>query len=102
MHINLMCLTCSSTDACGEFSFLQLEYFETVLNPYFTSNARESFKSLQGMLLEKATESVTEAAEQPVHNRRPARGVEDGTADDRQQGISVSPDDLIVSGYSLL
>ncbi|KAJ8446043.1 hypothetical protein Cgig2_017545 [Carnegiea gigantea] len=74
---------------------LELEYFETVLNPYFTSNARESFKSLQGMLLEKATESVTEAAEQPAHNRRPARGVEDGTADDRQQGISVSPDDLI-------
>lgn len=74
---------------------LELEYFETVLNPYFTSNARESFKSLQGVLLEKATESVTEAAEQPVHNRRPARGGEDGTADDRQQGISVSPDDLI-------
>lgn len=74
---------------------LELEYFETVLNPYFTPNARESFKSLQGMLLEKATESVTEAAEQPVHSRRPARGGEDGIADDRQQGISVSPDDLI-------
>ncbi|KAE9466284.1 hypothetical protein C3L33_01808, partial [Rhododendron williamsianum] len=39
---------------------LELEYFETILNPHFTSDARESLKSLQGVLLEKATESVTE------------------------------------------
>lgn len=74
---------------------LQLEYFETILNPYFTSDARESLKSLQGVLLEKATESVSEAVENPGHHRRPTRGSEDAL-DDRQQGMSVSPDDLIV------
>lgn len=78
---------------------MQLEYFETVLNPYFTNDARESLKSLQGMLLEKATESVTEAAENPGHHRRPTKGTDDTLVDERQQGISVSPDDLIVSEY---
>ncbi|GMN51854.1 hypothetical protein TIFTF001_020998 [Ficus carica] len=73
---------------------LELEYFETILNPYFTSDARESLKSLQGVLLEKATESVSEAVENPGHHRRPTRGSEDAL-DDRQQGMSVSPDDLI-------
>ena len=64
------------------------------MNPYFTPDARESLKSLQGVLLEKATESATEAVENPGHHRRPTRGSED--ADDRQQGLNVSPDDLIV------
>lgn len=75
---------------------LQLEYFETILNPYLTPDARESFKSLQGVLLEKATENVTEAVENPGHQRRPTRGSEDALTDDRQQGMTVSPDDLIV------
>ncbi|XP_038699428.1 exocyst complex component SEC5A-like isoform X2 [Tripterygium wilfordii] len=74
---------------------LELEYFETILNPYFTDDARESLKSLQGLLLEKATESVTEAVENPGHHRRPTRGSEDALADERQQGMTVSPDDLI-------
>ncbi|KAJ4966376.1 hypothetical protein NE237_018225 [Protea cynaroides] len=74
---------------------LELEYFETVLNPYFTPEARESFKSLQGVLLEKASESVIESSENPGHHRRPTRGSEDGIVDERQQGMSVSPDDLI-------
>ncbi|XP_058179698.1 exocyst complex component SEC5A-like isoform X2 [Rhododendron vialii] len=74
---------------------LELEYFETILNPHFTSDARESLKSLQGVLLEKATESVTEAIETPSHHRRPTRGSEDALSDDRQQGMTVSPDDLI-------
>ncbi|XP_062163436.1 exocyst complex component SEC5A-like [Alnus glutinosa] len=73
---------------------LELEYFETVLNPYFTPDARESLKSLQGVLLEKATESMTETMENPGHHRRPTRGSEDALADDRQ-GMAVSPDDLI-------
>ena len=76
--------------------FLQLEYFETILNPYFTHAARESLKSLQGVLLEKATESVTESIETPTHSRRTTRGSEDTLSDDRQQGMTVSPDDLIV------
>jgi len=75
---------------------LQLEYFETILNPYFTSDARDSLKALQGLLLEKATESVTDAVENAGHSRRPTRGSEDAV-DDKQQGISVSPDELIVS-----
>ncbi|XP_030544043.1 exocyst complex component SEC5A-like isoform X2 [Rhodamnia argentea] len=74
---------------------LELEYFEFVLNPYFTADARESLKSLQGVLLEKATESMSEAAENPGHNRRSTRGSEDALADERQQGMGVSPDDLI-------
>ncbi|RXH93157.1 hypothetical protein DVH24_013733 [Malus domestica] len=73
---------------------LELEYFETILNPYFTADARESMKSLQGVLLDKATESVSENAENPGHNRRATRGSEEA-ADDRQDGMSVSPDDLI-------
>ncbi|KAH7519110.1 hypothetical protein JRO89_XSUnG0134600 [Xanthoceras sorbifolium] len=74
---------------------LELEYFETILNPYFTHDARESLKSFQGVLLEKATESVAEAVENPGHHRRPTRGSEDALADERQQGMTVSPDDLI-------
>lgn len=75
---------------------LELEYFETILNPYFTPEARESLKSLQGVLLDKATESVAEIVkESPSHQRRPTRGSDDVLADDRQQGMTVSPDDLI-------
>ncbi|KAK3030351.1 hypothetical protein RJ639_038307 [Escallonia herrerae] len=74
---------------------LELEYFETILNPYFTPDASESLKSLQGVLLEKVTESVTETIETPTHHRRPTRGSDDVLADDRQHGMSVSPDDLI-------
>ncbi|XP_027364012.1 exocyst complex component SEC5A-like isoform X3 [Abrus precatorius] len=73
---------------------LELEYFETILNPYFTSDARDSLKSLQGLILEKATESVTDAVDNPGHNRRPTRGSEDAIADDKQ-GSTVSPDELI-------
>ncbi|KAL2324713.1 hypothetical protein Fmac_023771 [Flemingia macrophylla] len=73
---------------------LELEYFETILNPYFSSDARDSLKSLQGLLLEKATESVTDAVDNPGHNRRPTRGSEDAVADDKQ-GTTVSPDELI-------
>ncbi|KAG5246046.1 Exocyst complex component Sec5 family protein [Salix suchowensis] len=71
---------------------LELEYFETILNPYLTPDARESIKSLQGVLLEKATESV----ENPGYHRRSTLGSEDALADDRQQGMTVSPDDLIL------
>lgn len=81
--------------------FLQLEYFETVLNPYFTSDARDSLKSLQGLLLEKATESVTDAVDNPGHNRRATRGSEDALVDDKQQGTSISPDELIVRCWLL-
>ncbi|XP_044475381.1 exocyst complex component SEC5A-like [Mangifera indica] len=72
---------------------LELEYFEVILNPYLTLVAMESLKSFQGMLLEKATESVSEAMENPGHHRRPTRGSEE--ADERQPGMTVSPDDLI-------
>ncbi|EOY16696.1 Exocyst complex component sec5 isoform 1 [Theobroma cacao] len=86
----------SSLDANGFCQLmLELEYFETILNPCFTADARESMKSLQGVLLEKATESISEIVENPGHHRRPTRGSEDALADERQQGVSVSPDDLI-------
>lgn len=74
---------------------LELDYFETILNPYFTHEARESFKTLQGALLDKATECVADSTETPTHNRRPTRGSDDVFLDDRQQGMTVSPDDLI-------
>ncbi|KAI9098386.1 hypothetical protein K1719_025011 [Acacia pycnantha] len=74
---------------------LELEYFETILNPYFTSGARESLKSLQGLLLEKETESMADFVDNPGHNRRPTRGSEDAVSDDRPQGATVSPDELI-------
>lgn len=80
----------------SNISFLQLEYYETILNPYFTSEASESLKSLQAVLLEKATESVSDISENPGHHRRPTRGSEDAVADDRHHGMTVSPDDLIV------
>ena len=66
------------------------------MNPFFTPDARESLTALQGDLLEKATESVTETIETPRHHRRTTRGSEDALSDDRQQGMTVSPDDLIV------
>ncbi|KAG9444323.1 hypothetical protein H6P81_015663 [Aristolochia fimbriata] len=76
---------------------LELEYFETVLNSYFTPEAYEALKALQAALLEKATESASEMVENPGpgHQRRPTRGSEDGIPDERQQGSTVSPDDLI-------
>lgn len=74
---------------------LELEYFETILNPYFTHDARDSLKSLQGVLLEKAIETVTETVETPNHQRRPTRGSDDAIAEDRQSASSASPDDLI-------
>ncbi|KAJ6930922.1 hypothetical protein NC652_014440 [Populus alba x Populus x berolinensis] len=86
-----------SLDANGFCQLMfELEYFETILNPYLTPDARESLKSSQGVLLEKATENVTETVENPGHQRRSTRGSEDALADDRQQGMTVSPDDLIV------
>ncbi|XP_066350450.1 exocyst complex component SEC5B-like [Miscanthus floridulus] len=73
---------------------LELEYFETVLQTYFSPEAQQAMKSLQENLLEKACESVAEAMENPGHQRRPTRGSEDAASDDRQP--SVSPDDLLV------
>lgn len=81
---------------------MQLEYFETILNPYFTPDAREALKSLQGVLLNKATESGTENLENPGHNRRATRGSEDAVPDDKPPGMTVSPDDLIVRSLLLL
>lgn len=74
---------------------LELEYFETVLNTYFSTEAQQALKSLQESLLEKACESVAEALENPGHQRRPTRGSEDAASDDKQVP-SVSPDDLLV------
>ncbi|PHU06090.1 Exocyst complex component SEC5B [Capsicum chinense] len=74
---------------------LELDYFETILNPYFTHEARESLKNLQGVLLDKATESVPEAINTPSHSRRPTHGSDDVLQDERHQGGTVSPDDLI-------
>lgn len=76
---------------------VQLDYFETILNPYITHETRELLKTLRGVLLEKATECAAEATETPTHKRRPTRGSDDVFLDDRQQGMTVSPDDLIVS-----
>ncbi|KAL1343549.1 hypothetical protein HN51_029906 [Arachis hypogaea] len=73
---------------------LELDYFESILNPYFTSDARDSLRSLQGLLLEKATESASDV-DNPGHTRRPTRGSEDAVADDKPQGTNVSPDELI-------
>lgn len=73
---------------------LELEFFETVLHTYFSPAAHEAFKSLQGLLLDKACESATESAENPGHHRRPTRGSEDAMVEEKQQG-SVSPDDLL-------
>ncbi|CAD5317408.1 unnamed protein product [Arabidopsis thaliana] len=82
-----------SIDANGFCQLMfELEYFETVLNSYFTSAATESLKSLQGTVLEIAIESISEAVETPGHNRRPTRGSEDTVSDDKQ---SVSADDLL-------
>uniref|UniRef100_A0A0E0H0Q8 Exocyst complex component EXOC2/Sec5 N-terminal domain-containing protein n=1 Tax=Oryza nivara TaxID=4536 RepID=A0A0E0H0Q8_ORYNI len=71
---------------------LELEYFETILRTYLSTEAEQALRSLQENLLEKACESVTEALENPGHHRRPTRGSEDAASDDRQ---SVSPDDLL-------
>ncbi|KAI5015261.1 exocyst complex component SEC5B-like [Hordeum vulgare subsp. vulgare] len=73
---------------------LELEYFETVLNTYFSTEAQQALKSLQESLLEKACESMSEASENPGHNRQPTRGSEDAASDDKQVS-SVSPDDLL-------
>ncbi|KAL4556264.1 hypothetical protein LXL04_038910 [Taraxacum kok-saghyz] len=74
---------------------LELEYFETILNRYLSPDASESLKSLQGVLLEKATESSSlfEPNETPKHRRRVTRGSDDMVTDDRQG--TVSPDELI-------
>ena len=101
--MKIQCHGCTSFVNISADYFLrspQLEYFETILNPYFTNDARESLKSLQGALLEKAIETVTESVETPNHQRRATRGSDDAMADDRQSGSSASPDDLIVRKHS--
>ncbi|KAM0064308.1 putative cullin repeat-like-containing domain superfamily, exocyst complex component EXOC2/Sec5 [Helianthus debilis subsp. tardiflorus] len=72
---------------------LELEYFETILNQYFTPEVSESLRSLQGAILEKATESSSEASDTPKHRRRATRGSDDLIGDDKQG--TVSPDELI-------
>lgn len=74
---------------------LELEYIETVLHTYFSPDAREAFKSLQGLLLDKASECVTESVEHPGHQRRSTRGSEDAMTEERQQTASATPDELI-------
>ncbi|KAJ1696288.1 hypothetical protein LUZ63_004800 [Rhynchospora breviuscula] len=71
---------------------LELDYFETVLNAYFSQEAHQALKTLQGNLLDKACETASEEA--PGHHRRPTRGSDDPMADDRSNP-SVSADDLI-------
>ncbi|KAG7655047.1 Exocyst complex component EXOC2/Sec5 N-terminal domain [Arabidopsis suecica] len=86
----------SSIDANGFCQLmLELEYFETILKPYLTVDATESLKSLQGAVLEKAIESISETVENNPggHQRKPTRGSEDAISDDKQS--SVSPDDLL-------
>ncbi|KAF9601582.1 hypothetical protein IFM89_020498 [Coptis chinensis] len=92
---NGFCQLMLEVKLCYALRLSSLEYFETILNPYFTPDASESLKSLQAVLLEKACENVTEISENPGHHRRPTRGSEEAVADDRHQGMSVSPDDLI-------
>ncbi|CAN6444957.1 unnamed protein product [Victoria cruziana] len=79
---------------CLHLRILQLEYFETILHAYITPEARESLKSLHDLLLEKASESMNESLETPMHGRRPTRG-EDALMEDKQHGAAMSPDDLI-------
>ncbi|KAL0919365.1 hypothetical protein M5K25_011455 [Dendrobium thyrsiflorum] len=74
---------------------LELEYIETVLHSYFAPAALESLKALQGLLLEKTCETASESVENPGHHRRSTKGSEDAISDDRQQGSTISPDDLI-------
>lgn len=76
---------------------MQLDYFETVLNAYFSQEAHQALKSLQGNLLDKACESASD--ETPGHHRRPTRGSDDPMADDRSNP-SVSADDLLVRSLS--
>ena len=42
---------------------------------------------------------MADAVDNPGHNRRPTRGSEDAVSDERQQGATVSPDELIVSNF---
>lgn len=77
-------------------SSLQLEYFETVLGAYFSTEARASFTSLHDLLLEKAAECVIEASETPVHRRRTTRGCEDAMNEDSHPVATMAPDDLLV------
>lgn len=41
---------------------------------------------------------MSDAVDNPGHNRRPTRGSEDALADDKQ-GTTISPDELIVSNW---
>ncbi|PWA87400.1 exocyst complex component SEC5 [Artemisia annua] len=72
---------------------LEIEFFETILNQYFTPDVSESLKSLQGAILEKATESSSEPSDTPKHRRRATRGSDDLLGDDKHG--TVSPDELI-------
>jgi hypothetical protein len=84
---------------CQFLFFVQLDYFETVLNAYFSQEAHQALKSLQGNLLDKACESASD--ETPGHHRRPTRGSDDPMADDRSNP-SVSADDLLVRSLSAI
>ncbi|KAL5999979.1 hypothetical protein ACLOJK_034656, partial [Asimina triloba] len=84
-----------SLDANGYCQImLELEYFETILKTYFTPYASEALKTLQELLLEKASECVTDSSENSSQQRRSNRG-EDTVADERQVTTAAAPDDLI-------
>lgn len=72
---------------------LEIEFFETILNQYFTPDVSESLKSLQGAILEKATESSSEPSDTPKHRRRATRGSDDLLGDEKHG--TISPDELI-------
>ncbi|KAH9321769.1 hypothetical protein KI387_016408, partial [Taxus chinensis] len=80
---------------------LELDYFETILHTYLTPVALEALKSLRDLLLEKASETVSESLDNVGHNKRLTRGggSEDGLAGDERQ--LVSPDDLITMAHQV-
>jgi len=72
---------------------VQLEYLQTVLEGYLTTQAYDLAATFRGLLLDKVLETVVEMSDQLNHGRSSVRG---GSQDGYNYG-GMTPDDLQVS-----
>jgi exocyst complex component 2 len=69
---------------------LELEYMQTVLEGYLTTEAYDLAAAFRGLLLDKVLETVAEMSDQQIHGRGSVRG---GSQDGYDYG-GMTPDDL--------
>jgi len=73
--------------------YMQVEYLQTVLQEYLTTQAYDLAANFRGLLLEKVMETVADVTDQHNHGRGSLRG---GSTDGYDYG-GMTPEDLQVN-----